>query len=116
MTVWHLQRWTTQRTTTTVLTVWIAVSITHNPANGVTAHSYIRETGDADAEANLAVKPPRYYGMRSRGYNSQPNNVLAYGMGRPAGTAYYHQPNWVVEDQADMSNRCWRKHERPIKY
>ena len=38
-------------------------------------------------------------GIRPVGWKSYPNNVLAYGMNRPAGPAYYHKPrgSWRVK-------------------
>ena len=48
----------------------------------------------------IEVEPsaPNFLGSRPASYISYPNNVLAYDMNRPAGTAYYHKPrgSWKI--------------------
>ena len=70
------------------------------PADGVNAspHPAIFAAGnDVDAEPNPGGG--RNYGRRHQSWISYPNNVLAYDMNRPAGTAYYHKPrgSWKVK-------------------
>ena len=50
--------------------------------------------GDIELEPNA----DKTYGLRPMTYNSFHNNVLAYDMNRPAGTAYYHKPrgSWRI--------------------
>ena len=43
----------------------------------------------ADTEPSAAKVS---YAGRPTSYMSYPNNVLAYDMNRPTGTAYYHKP------------------------
>jgi hypothetical protein len=47
---------------------------------------------------NAEAAPAAFDGTRTYSYTSYPNNVLAYDMNRPAGTAYYHKPrgSWKV--------------------
>ena len=50
----------------------------------------------ADAEPSAK----KSYAGRHTSYMSYPNNVLAYDMNRPAGTAYYHKPrgSWQINN------------------
>ena len=51
--------------------------------------------GNGDTEP---VPETAFAGIRPIGYRSYANNVLAYDMNRPAGTAYYHKPrgSWRI--------------------
>jgi hypothetical protein len=44
-------------------------------------------------------------GSRPVGFISYPNNILAYDMNRPAGTAYYHKPrgSWKIQKIYSLS-------------
>ena len=60
--------------------------------------------------ANVEAEPagnPNYNGTRPYNYTSYQNNVLAYDMNRPAGTAYYHKPrgSWKVNK---INARWWK--------
>ena len=46
----------------------------------------------ADVGAEPDDVHERHYGNRQQSWIFYPNNVLAYDMNRPAGTAYYHKP------------------------
>ena len=69
------------------------------PADGVNASSkpVIYAAADVDSKPNEAGG--KYYGERQQTWWSYANNVLAYDMNRPAGTAYYHKPrgSWKVK-------------------
>ena len=70
------------------------------PADGANAsrHPAIYAAGaDIDEEPNVG----RNFGRRQQSWISYPNNVLAYDMNRPAGTAYYHKARGS-EDSTNM--------------
>ena len=52
-------------------------------------------SGDIESEPNA----DRAYGLHPTAFNSFRNNVLAYDMNRPAGTAYDHKPrgSWRIK-------------------
>ncbi|MFM7982155.1 MAG: hypothetical protein ACKPKO_22835, partial [Candidatus Fonsibacter sp.] len=60
-------------------------------------HPAMFQTGDENDEPDEGAG--RMYGKRPQSWISYPNNVLAYDMNRPAGTAYYHKPrgSWKVK-------------------
>ena len=60
---------------------------------GYTLGAYV--PGDAETEAT-GTRP---YGTRPVTYHSWANNILAYDMNRPAGTAYYHKSrgSWLMK-------------------
>ncbi|MFM7987945.1 MAG: hypothetical protein ACKPKO_52390, partial [Candidatus Fonsibacter sp.] len=60
-------------------------------------HPAMFQTGDDNEEPDEGAG--RMYGKRPQSWISYPNNVLAYDMNRPAGTAYYHKPrgSWKVK-------------------
>ena len=77
--------------------------LAHVPNGGdVATQPTIYYPGDTESEANIH----RLYGERPRTYNSYANNVLAYDMNRPAGTAYYHKPrgSWLIKQIYAIDN------------
>ncbi|MFM7981778.1 MAG: hypothetical protein ACKPKO_20915, partial [Candidatus Fonsibacter sp.] len=62
---------------------------------GIATTPTIYYAGDAQQEATGS----RPYGIRPTCYKSCANNILAYYMNRPAGTAYYHKPrgSWLIK-------------------
>ncbi|MFM7981773.1 MAG: phage major capsid domain-containing protein, partial [Candidatus Fonsibacter sp.] len=60
----------------------------------------------ADANSEPNPREAQNYGHRPLTWWSYANNVLAYEMNRPAGTAYYHKPrgSWKVKKQFAINN------------
>ena len=66
---------------------------------------------------NAEVEPcwrtgDRINGLRPYSYTSYQNNVLAYDMNRPAGTAYYHKPRGSWKVKKDLRKLERRSKER----
>jgi hypothetical protein len=82
-----------------------------NPA----PHPAIYVVGDNNDEPDPDQDQLANFGRRPQTWISYPNNVLAYDMNRPAGTAYYHKPrgSWKVKRICD---RCVRRLARPPCY
>ena len=70
------------------------IDVTALPA-GAAARPVVYLPNNAEVEPALAAS---LVGARPYSYTSYTNNVLAYDMNRPAGTAYYHKPrgSWKV--------------------
>ena len=68
------------------------------PTGTLPKNQIIHDVGDADVEPGDGTDAGA--GTRPIGYISYPNNVLAYDMNRPAGTAYYHKPrgSWRIKE------------------
>ncbi len=79
----------------TLYNVWTSILISQLGGVGLQTTPTIYYTGDTDDEATLT----RPYGIHPLSYHSFANNVLAYDMNRPAGTAYYHKPRgpWLIK-------------------
>ena len=68
------------------------------PTGTLPKNQIIHDVGDADVEPGDGTDAGA--GTRPIGYISYPNNVLAYDMNRPAGTACYHKPrgSWTSKE------------------
>ncbi|MFM7980045.1 MAG: phage major capsid domain-containing protein, partial [Candidatus Fonsibacter sp.] len=65
-----------------------------NTANAAVPRTIVYYPGNQE----VAPAADAFNGARPFNYTSYQNNVLAYDMNRPAGTAYYHKPrgSWKV--------------------
>ncbi|MFM7980426.1 MAG: hypothetical protein ACKPKO_14020, partial [Candidatus Fonsibacter sp.] len=65
--------------------------------SGTNNYALLYTVGDEDNEPSATEG--QTFGRRPQAWISYPNNVLAYDMNRPAGTAYYHKPrgSWKVK-------------------
>ncbi len=71
----------------------------HPSAANPAPHPAIYVVGDNNDEPDPDQDQLANFGRRPQTWISYPNNVLAYDMNRPAGTAYYHKPrgSWKVK-------------------
>ena len=60
----------------------------------------------APGATDTTVATGTFIGTRTRSYLSHPNNILAWDMNRPAGTAYYHKPRgaWKLKQLYALSD------------
>ena len=71
------------------------IDIPNDGGDGTRTTPTIYYPGDTESEATR----DRPYGIRPVTYHSWANNILAYDMNRPAGTAYYHKSrgSWLIK-------------------
>ena len=71
------------------------IDVPDTGGGGIATTPTIYYAGDTESEATSS----RVFGIRPVSYHSRGNNILAYAMNRPAGTAYYHKPrgSWLIK-------------------